>query len=601
MNDPTDQILFQDLFELYDVKGECFMLIGHALEIIRSIHSNISEGQAVELFNQVDKTRKGKLTLEEFGVFLRSSCFNMPADVMRESVRALTRARRQTYRRRYLLYDTDQSMIPRAITENPTMMALYKDIFSGVDPHNTGAASKQAIRDLLYHCAPTLKQDIDSMLLAANVNPRGEIDFMEFVCIMRGARLPIALSDMARVAQYEYKGGVHTDRVESQRSVDLQRLRSEVLQYRDMNEVASKKTAESLKMGPERIDIPEIVKVPTPVNVHMSPPPGSLGVETLQRMTALEKENAEMKEKIENLQLKLHKVLSDGGGTWTEKDSMKDLLRERKFTAGKTPPMPSSDLEWRFGVQEQELQQAKVLLAMVKETQEWKLLQEEKKAMPSESESELMMRHQLIKDAISKLTKNDLSSPSAMTVLESIFNQYEYLVLQYRNMSSESRLKVADLRRQGLENLTQQPPPSPAHPTVVGVQARIPTTMSPNRNRKGVDSPRRGGGLHPSMSMGRASPRRADLDVTPTAAARNTRTLEDPLLTPEERSDLRSKLAAQMRYAARHYESPLKDGGGRQSYSPSVAPMNPSYESSYDAVLRLNDLTDRKYTRYGIH
>eukprot|EP00760_Papus_ankaliazontas_P019263 PhM_4_TR17985/c0_g1_i1/m.80979 len=656
-NAMADSSLIRDLFDLCCDRADNTLGKDDAMELLRRVHTHASmtESEAADLFHQVDKANRGKLRAEEFGVFLRSACFNMPADVFSESLRAQVHARRQAYRRRYLMFNADATALPRAITDNTTIMKMYHDIFSAVDPNKSGFATKDDLRSLLHQCAPEHRKEIDDMMRAADVNVRGEVSFNEFVLVLRGARLSVSLSDMARIALRDINyQAVHSGSTPAQkRTMDLERLKSEVLQYRQFNEEASRKTEQSLKMstvelagldsdlehvyGHYKTDnttaasdiVPDAFRQGNTSTLIFGE--SSTPSDANMKLGILERENEKLKSEIDVLRAKLSGYES---GEDLTQASMKEILKEKR-DAARMPPTAEGYLHTTSA--ETEVRRLKLLLAMGRESSEWVLLQREGHAVLSnETESELTMRHQMLRDAVLKLSKEDLASAAGMNTLEALFNQYEYIVMSYRNLWADSTKTNQELRKLGVDRLNSnndgsggggapqpipmvvsvqpkyQPVPSPSseraasrsRSNVVPLRGNNPqrqqqaTFRAPSSGRGGsvqrrrTDSPMRTAAGHSSIF---SSPRRADLDVTPTPSAKGQRTLEDPLLTPDERADLRSKIAAQMRNAARHYESPNKDT--RSTYSPRISPVVPGRESSHDSMTRLAELTDWRNNR----
>eukprot|EP00659_Diplonema_papillatum_P001996 gene1996-3048_t len=241
------------LYDLLDDDSSGKLRLDAAQEALRGINSSLSLSDARELLSKADPLLLGAgggssggaaVSREDFRAAVRTGTIRMNAGTRQRCVTAMYKRLKLARRRRFLMHadrpsgaGIDQEALVLQLAGGAASLAMYQEIFAYGLGEDQGFLNKHALGDLvravcpkgaerearevvLIACSPQerlhpsdmarstplLSRTTDSFRGWENDLPElreTQIDFTEFLLLMRGARLPVALSDM--VAQVRYR------------------------------------------------------------------------------------------------------------------------------------------------------------------------------------------------------------------------------------------------------------------------------------------------------------------------------------------------------------------------------------------------------------
>ena len=622
-----------NLYSVVEVQNISGVPVGVAVDTLLLVNPQLSREECKMMVNEAESTGEGKLRPGDFCsvVQLALKEKNSLIEESIGSLRTLVYRMRLAFRRRFLMYDAPPNHAPPYLLENSTSTTMYRNIFdtasNGGDfiSRNTFNELVEVIlRDHRGLAASVMKAAVDTD------DREGFIGFEEFVMVLQPATREIPLSMLLRRAETSSVGDhqishrslseTHKGRSESgprpgawldnlhmradesesrgrSQSTSMAataHLKGELLNIRADDEAAAIKT-HSIIQASKRQGVFPTQGMPFSTNQPSDVLNGGgsqlMNVEVrtqlqdvdtslplLDRVSQLEELLA--KARLENKRLKQDIT------HWKLEATSKTESKTRTSLHSDANQKNHEDVDPRHLLSnlEAELRLCKAQLGFQNEAVElFNLL---KRSSTSEAmrrmyteESALVSKHEYLRKTGDVVDRN---SPQAV-----LLSQYELLVCAYQSLYRSQR--EAGSARSA----------SASGRSVSQTNSLAGRQRSTGRHRSPVPGSSRSqsttAGRSPSNSVRRVavSPFRwRDVDLPVSNELWKTGTLGDPVLTREERTVLRNKLAAQMRSAARTKSPRLKMKVTNQFDVVTREPTEVEpVASSQDTMLRLKRLS----------
>ena len=201
----TQTDVYKELFSLLVEEPDEQLPIDDSLaDICRVLSPTITAPRIREIAGKMDTNGKGWLSVDEFLGLVRSLCFRQSAEEVAGTGRELVKGLKDARRRRFLMFadertgaDVDQEELALHLAGGAAALSMYEELFAyGLEDTATALKPTGLDRLLQEVCPQQPPQERRELLKIAHLNRNARIDFTEFLILMRGARLPTALSDM---------------------------------------------------------------------------------------------------------------------------------------------------------------------------------------------------------------------------------------------------------------------------------------------------------------------------------------------------------------------------------------------------------------------
>lgn len=608
MTEPMYQSALDALYEVAEVSSLGGIPTGVAVDALRLVNPALEADEAEGIVAANDARGRQILGKEDFQAAARTALDHLETSEKVHILRDLVLRMRITYRRRYLMYDAPPNHCAPVLLQNAHTVAMYRELFD-VAAHGDDFISRHDLRTLAFEILPDFPTDACNIVKAAlGDGERDLIGFEEFIMVLQPATSRRTLSEMVDIAKHRITGSstgavgyYEASRREAQQlgssrdlpsspqhqqrsgqdaaagamitstwqstssitaapstngttptrqqqlttaignrpkqSVDqitaATSLHHELAQAKHHHEVAEE-TFRTILTGNQRLTAPSTMRS----MMHREDQSGH--VPTLQ-----ERELAQLR--IENEELK-HKLAVNESFARAQQSS--SLLKASSPATGEsrnTAPRSLAsgngdreDLVRHIRELETELRSCRAQLAVRTEAHQLMAMLKQHNTTQEglrayyHDESTLVSKHEYLRNISSTLTEDmNINSPFGLVV-----SQYDLIVCGYQALYRSFKASVESSKQQQLRQFNSYAAANSIVPK------NVPTRhVTPSRAQS------------PAKAL--AAPLRwADLDAEVSADMKRTRTLRDPLLTDEERHQLRAKLATQMRGAARHYTPP---------------------------------------------
>ena len=189
-----------------------------ALKVIRE---HISPGMSMYQLEGISRRIDGgsRLSLDQFQGLMRSCSFNMTTMDLNKTVSVVSKGLRDARRRRFLMFadsetvsGIDQEVLALQLAGGVKCLSQYEEIYAyGMDENST-TLSRPQLEKLMKVISPDQPlQELTEILKIASYGISGGIDFTEFLILMKGARLPTALSDQVAAVRTKLAMGIQLD------------------------------------------------------------------------------------------------------------------------------------------------------------------------------------------------------------------------------------------------------------------------------------------------------------------------------------------------------------------------------------------------------
>ena len=529
------------LYEVVEPNNSTSIPVDQVSQALKLINPALDTTMAAGIAADHDSRGKQTLTKQDF---VDAVCFALQTTDMGDAiqiVRDLTIRMRVAFRRRYLMYDAPASTPPPALLENPRAVSMYRDLWDFLCS-GTEQMTRAELRKLVSAILPDHPNEAASVVKAALGDRETDtISFLEFLMVIQQATSVRSLSEMVELARRRFdqdrdlqvaaqrkidstvsSAGFAADRAQSiaTQLKENARLQQEVATILSSENIATERAKSVLYAGRSNGTASTLLDSLPVVPSPLSPPRPAADV-------ALEREVAVLRTENERLQ---HALAVQGG------KASDDGQNQQTLAAIKSQRERENGLIREIETLEKELKQARAQIAISTEASELvSLLRQAPTLGKSKTEilkehfieeNSLLGKHKYIRDVASRF--DDPNSPVSLLI-----GQYELLISGYQALYRDlkGRWEHAKSKRfnpmEAAKNIVQQAQNTPS----AGKPLSAPSPVQVNSS---------------VFSW-------AEIDLPPTDQLRHTGLPGDPLLTDQERHQLRAKLAAQMRSTARHY------------------------------------------------
>jgi hypothetical protein len=597
------------LFEVAEVSSIGGVPLDVGVEALMLVNPDIDPQQAHSIASQLDSRGRQVLSKDDFIEAVRIVLTDVDASEAVHMINDLVMRMRMTYRRRYLMYDAPANRCAPALLQNVRTVEMYREMFD-LFAHGEEYISRHDLRRLAHEILPEYPTDAANIVKAAiGEGERDAIGFQEFIMVVQPTTSRRPLSEMIQLATskimnwseggYDLGGGgtpmatrnnaggdgsffgspphqsatltsslqpwreaedrlAHTGQPSAGVRGNTSRAQTppggagnavgqrprqsaatsatisspsgggtlhHELQQAKQHHEAAEAVFQNVLSGSQRVNLATVTKL-SDVGASMKMP--SLIERDLAQMKL---ENEALKHEVAQLQMSNLRLGSGRAGG-----------SPRRGAGGSFGAANQEDMMAHIAELESELRSARAQLAVRTEVHQLIALlnksntTEEGLRQYYHDERTLISKQEYLRSVSSTLHEGDGTSPISL-----VLSQYDLIVCGYQALFRDlkRRYEAAGGGRPGGGAGRRHFDNSSAASTIV--PKNVPMKYSvPSR------------GTSPSRTM--AAPLKwQDLDAEVSADMKGTGTLRDPLLTLEERNQLRAKLASQMRGAARHY------------------------------------------------
>lgn len=566
MSEENFERAIASLFEVVEVNSAGGIPSSVASDTLKLINPSVSDEQADSIVADCDARANGVLGPDEFSECVHIVLHNTaPTDCI-QILQDLVLRMRTTYRRRYLMYDAPANQCAPSLLQNSRTVAMFRELFD-VAARGQDFITRSDLRTLASEILFEFPADASSLVKAAlGEGDRDLIGFYEFIMVLQPATSRRTLSEMVKIAKHRISTGPST----SSSRPTASHLMGTVGDY-DSTVLSSPPPAARSNLpeeSPGRLATPIGSRPPNKQSrssraAEFQSSPSAPNPMTLHHDLQL------MKQQHESAESLFRNALTTSQGVGSTPISMKvkqgdegsrplQTLQDREIAAlrieneslqqqlrhlqyqqrqdakgqqGGGSGAQGHDESQRIVSLENELRLTRAQLAVRNEASQLITLLK-KSETPGEAlrsyypdESTLVSKHDYLRHVAQPL--HDGNSPISLVIA-----QYDLVVCGYQAL----------YRQQRKEHEAEK---AKKYDAFAAARSIIPVNV-PSRYVPASRSP--------APAVTTVVPIRwQDLDREATIEMKNTRTLADPLLTDEERHQLRAKLAAQMRSAARHY------------------------------------------------
>eukprot|EP00758_Cryptobia_borreli_P003770 Tbor_TRINITY_DN3975_c0_g1::TRINITY_DN3975_c0_g1_i1::g.720::m.720 len=557
----------RNLYKIIEVPNIDAVTSSVACDTLRLANPSISVEQTRTMVNACDEGKEGKLSVLQFSTLIRNGLDNMDPYDAAMMLKVLVSKMQMTFRRRLLTYDSPPNVLPKFLLGSS---ASYRQLFEKISKNDyiTRQTFNEVVDGIFVHHTGSMSQAMQSLgnniikAAADTEDRRGFIGFNEFMMLLNVATNHMPISEIIRRGEeyiknrrvhYETNNRISSLHYDAESSVGLPKSNNTSNNPGEIIEGSHRITqgiygaSQYLHMKPENLSNPRTL---TTVGESDSV------LELKEQLAKFAVEREELKAEIAKWKQK----------TCNDINQNDSNLLERDVAQQNSEP----DANHRIAILENELRLCKSELGLANEAAELfnllKRYSDPLEALRSHflSEAPLIAKHRFLREKADIINVN---SPQGL-----ILGQYELLVCGYQALLR---------KKDEVKRCTSTQPSSFVH-----------AKSSLSRSSVSRSSP--------SVSMNRCARVRAspfkwsEIDRAVSNDAWGTGTIADPILTQEERTNLRSKLATQMRSVARTKSPRLKvkerNHFSRQSeYSEQVTPGMTSHE----AMMRLQSISSK--------
>ncbi|KEG10118.1 hypothetical protein DQ04_04151090 [Trypanosoma grayi] len=185
-----------DLFDLVELNGAEAVPAATCVEMLRRVNASLSHDVAVALVNDAKSPGRRDLDRDAFTAALLRVLRSMPYQNSLRVLRDVTRSLRLAFRKRYLMMDVKANTPIPSLTENPTVVSLFQELFV-VAAKGGAYITRSQLRQLVHDILPGDRGSASNVVKAAMSEDDSDlIGFYEFVTVMQPITSRLSLSDL---------------------------------------------------------------------------------------------------------------------------------------------------------------------------------------------------------------------------------------------------------------------------------------------------------------------------------------------------------------------------------------------------------------------
>ncbi|ORC91408.1 uncharacterized protein TM35_000064130 [Trypanosoma theileri] len=196
MAEDTLRTYASDLFSVIEVNAAGVVPVSSCVETLCSLNTDLTREKAEAIVKELRLSDRRNIDRNNFITAVLRALEYKSYQSARSVLRDLILRFRLTYRKKYLMMDIGANTPIPSLTENPTVVALFKELFSSAS-HGKPYITRSQLEELVHNILPDSPASACNLVKAALSEDESDmIGFYEFITVMQPITSRQSLSEL---------------------------------------------------------------------------------------------------------------------------------------------------------------------------------------------------------------------------------------------------------------------------------------------------------------------------------------------------------------------------------------------------------------------